>query len=149
MYHRPKRIESLVDALDPKEVEILGKTAIEKIISKPKSFIICQFWPVRHRLHAHSEKQYEIWFLFVRKPVRMSLEEFSYVTSLNCKKIFKKKKNTKRKRKNPTTEKLYWGGLFGTLKFYLIDLAIKMLKKIKEGHRPGYAFEVHMPSFYI
>lgn len=96
MYHRPKRIESLVDALDPKEVEILGKTAIEKIISKPKSFIICQFWPVRHRLHAHSEKQYEIWFLFVRKPVRMSLEEFSYVTSLNCKKIFKKKKKTPR-----------------------------------------------------
>lgn len=109
MYHRPKRIESLVDALDPKEVEILGKTAIEKIISKPKSFIICQFWPVRHRLHAHSEKQYEIWFLFVRKPVRMSLEEFSYVTSLNCKKIFKKKKKHQEKKEEPNHRKVVLG----------------------------------------
>ncbi|KAH0926473.1 LOW QUALITY PROTEIN: hypothetical protein HID58_018729, partial [Brassica napus] len=86
MYHKPKRIESLVDALDPKKAEILH-----------------------------------------------------YLSVLA----------TKRKRKNPTTEKLYWGGLFGTLKFYLIDLAIRIWMKIKDGQRPGYAFEVHMPSFYI
>ncbi|KAF3487350.1 hypothetical protein F2Q69_00052186 [Brassica cretica] len=33
--------------------------------------------------------------------------------------------------KNPIKEKLYWGELFGSLKFFLVDTAIKKLQKKK------------------
>ena len=58
----------------------------------------------------------------------MSLHEFAQVTGLNCSKI--PKKNCKRK-KNPIKEKLYWGELFGSVKFCLVDTAIEMLQKKK------------------
>lgn len=70
--------------------------------------------------------------MFAGKPIRMSLQEFAHVTGLNCNKIIKK--NIKRK-KNPITEKLYWGELFGSLKFCPVDAAIEMLKKKKVKDR--------------
>ncbi|KAF3486669.1 hypothetical protein F2Q69_00057243 [Brassica cretica] len=73
------------------------------------------------------KKKYEIWFLFAGRPIRMSLHEFAHVTGLNCKKI--PSKYSKKRKKNPIKEKLYWGELFGSLKFCLGDLAIEMLKK--------------------
>ncbi|RID58617.1 hypothetical protein BRARA_F01906, partial [Brassica rapa] len=122
-YHKPKRIETILDALDPEEVDFLRNMTFGKIISLaenpsfPGSF--GQFVIVRI---LHVKKKYEICFLFAGKPVRMSLHEFARVTGLNCKKI--PPKNNKRKK-----EKLYWGELFGSLKFCLVDLAIEMLKK--------------------
>ncbi|KAG2268097.1 hypothetical protein Bca52824_062652 [Brassica carinata] len=53
-------------------------------------------------------KKFEICFLFAGRPLRMSLHDFVQVTCLNCSKI--PKKNIRRK-KNPITEKPYWGGL--------------------------------------
>nr|VDD46942.1 unnamed protein product [Brassica oleracea] len=36
-YHKPKRIESIIDTLDPEEVEFMRKTAFGKIISQAES----------------------------------------------------------------------------------------------------------------
>lgn len=127
-YHKPKRIKTILDALDPEEVEFFRNRTFGKIISQAENrsfsgsfgqFVIVCILRVK--------KKYEIWFLFDGKLVRMSLHEFSRVTGLNCKKI--PPKNNKRKKKNPTKEKLEWGELFGSLKFCLVDLAIEMLKK--------------------
>lgn len=126
-YHKPKRIESILDALDPEEVLFLRQSTFGKIISQAEnpsfSGSFGQFVVVRI---LRIQKKYEIWFIFAGKPIRMSLHEFAQVTGLNCRKI--PKKSTKRK-KNPITEKLYWGELFGSLKFCLVDTAIEMLKK--------------------
>lgn len=128
-YHKPKRIESIIDALEPDEVEFMRNSTFGKIISQAENpsfsgtfgqFVIVRMLKVK--------KKYEIWFLFAGKPIRMSLVEFAHVTGLNCNKIVKK--NSKRK-KNPITEKLYWGELFGSLKSCPVDAAIEMLKKKK------------------
>lgn len=127
-YHKPKRIESILEALDPEEVEFLRNTTFGKIISQAENpsfsgsfgqFVIVRMLRVK--------KKYEIWFLFAGRPIRMSLHEFAHVTGLNCKKI--PTKYSKKRKKNPIKEKLYWGELFGSLKFCLVDLAIEMLKK--------------------
>ncbi|CAN6914344.1 unnamed protein product [Brassica oleracea] len=132
-YHKPKRIESILDALEPEEVEFMRKTTFGKIISQAENpsfsgsfgqFVIVRILRVK--------KKYEIWFLFAGKPIRMSLHEFAHVTGLNGRKI--PKKNIKRK-KNPINEKLYWGELFGSLKFCAVDTAIEMLKKRKVKDR--------------
>ena len=127
-YHKPKRIESILEALDPEEVEFLRNTTFGKIISQAEnpsfSGIFGQFVIVRM---LRVKKKYEIWFLFAGRPIRMSLHEFAHVTGLNCKKI--PSKYSKKRKKNPIKEKLYWGELFGSLKFCLGDLAIEMLKK--------------------
>ncbi|KAG2331182.1 hypothetical protein Bca52824_002362 [Brassica carinata] len=103
-YHKPKRIKSIIEALDPEEIEFLRNTTFGKIIAQAEnpsfSGSFGQF------------KKHEIWFLFCGKPVRMSLHEFAH-----------------RKKKNPINEKLYWGELFGSLKSCQVDLAIEMLKK--------------------
>lgn len=127
-YHKPKRIKSIIEALDPEEIEFLRNTTFGKIIAQAENpsfsgsfgqFVIVRMLRVK--------KKYEIWFLFCGKPVRMSLHEFAHVTGLNCKRI--PLKNNKRKKKNPINEKLYWGELFGSLKSCQVDLAIEMLKK--------------------
>ncbi|XP_013624020.1 PREDICTED: uncharacterized protein LOC106329989 [Brassica oleracea var. oleracea] len=129
-YHKPKRIDSIIEALEPDEVEFMRNTTFGKIISQAENpsfsgtfgqFVIVRMLKVK--------KKYEIWFLFAGKPIRMSLQEFAHVTGLNCNKIIKK--NIKRK-KNPITEKLYWGELFGSLKFCPVDAAIEMLKRRSE-----------------
>uniref|UniRef100_A0A0D3EGZ6 DUF1985 domain-containing protein n=1 Tax=Brassica oleracea var. oleracea TaxID=109376 RepID=A0A0D3EGZ6_BRAOL len=131
-YHKPKRIESIIEALDPDEVDFLRSTTFGKIISQAEnpsfSGSFGQFVIV-HMLRV--KKKYEIWFLFAGRPIRMSLHEFAHVTGLNCKKI--PIKNTKKRKKNPINEKLYWGELFGSLKFCLVNLAIEMLKKRDQG----------------
>lgn len=131
-YHKPKRIESIIEALDPDEVDFLRSTTFGKIISQAEnpsfSGSFGQFVIV-HMLRV--KKKYEIWFLFAGRPIRMSLHEFAHVTELNCKKI--PIKNTKKRKKNPINEKLYWGELFGSLKFCLVNLAIEMLKKRDQG----------------
>ncbi|CAN7027506.1 unnamed protein product, partial [Brassica rapa subsp. trilocularis] len=113
-YHKPKRIESILDALEPEEVDFMRKTTFGKIISQAENpsfsgsfgqFVIVRILRVK--------KKYEIWFLFAGKPIRMSLHE----------------------KKNPINEKLYWGELFGSLKFCAVDTAIEMLKKRKVKDR--------------
>lgn len=127
-YHKPKRIESILEALEPEEAEFLRNTTFGKIISQAEnpsfSGSFGQFVIVRM---LRVNKKYEIWFLFAGRPIRMSLSEFAHVTGLNCKKI--PAKYSKKRKNNPIKEKLYWGELFGSLKFCSVDLAIEMLKK--------------------
>ena len=82
-YHKPKRIESILDALEPEEVDFMRKTTFGKIISQAENpsfsgsfgqFVIVRILRVK--------KKYEIWFLFAGKPIRMSLHEFAHVTGL-------------------------------------------------------------------
>lgn len=70
--------------------------------------------------------KYEIWILFAGKPIRFSLREFAIVTGLNCGKL---PDLTKKRKKNPLNEKLYWNELFGSLKSCSADSVIDMLKK--------------------
>ncbi|KAH0861333.1 hypothetical protein HID58_089594 [Brassica napus] len=124
-YHKPKRIESIIEALDPDEVDFLRSTTFGKIISQAEnpsfSGSFGQFVIV-HMLRV--KKKYEIWFLFAGRPIRMSLHEFAHVTELNCKKI--PIKNTKKRKKNPINEKLYWGELFGSLKKGIKDREMRL-----------------------
>ncbi|KAH0897866.1 hypothetical protein HID58_047434 [Brassica napus] len=122
-YHKPKRIESILDALEPKEVDFLRQTSFGKIISLAEN-------------PSFSGS-------FGQFPLRMSLHEFAQVTGLNCSKI--PKKNCKRK-KNPIKEKLYWGELFRSLKFCLVDTAIEMLQKKKIKDREM-RLNVTLPGF--
>nr|VDD07566.1 unnamed protein product [Brassica oleracea] len=107
-YRKPKIIESILEALDPEEVDFLRNTTFGKIISQAKNpsfsgsfgqFVIVRLLRVK--------KKYEIWFLFAGRPLRMSAR---IPTQTNKK-------------------KLYWGEMFGSLKFCLVDLAIEMLNK--------------------
>ncbi|KAF8080051.1 hypothetical protein N665_0979s0007 [Sinapis alba] len=126
-YHKPKKIESIIEALDLEEVYFLRSTTFGKIISQAEnpsfSGSFGQFVIVR----VLRVKKVRIWFLFAGRPIRMCLHEFTHVTGFNCKKI--PVKNNKKRKKNPINEKLYWGKMFESLKFCLVDLAIEMLKK--------------------
>lgn len=72
-YRKPKIIESILEALDPEEVDFLRNTTFGKIISQAKNpsfsgsfgqFVIVRLLRVK--------KKYEIWFLFAGRPLRMS-----------------------------------------------------------------------------
>lgn len=127
-YHKLKRIESILDALEPEEVHFLQQTMFGKIISladNPSfSGRFGQFVIVRI---LHVKKVQDLVSL-LWKPLRMSMHEFAQVTSLNCSKI--PKINCKRK-KHPIKEKLDWRELIGSLKFCLVDTTIEMLQKKK------------------
>ncbi|CAN7014178.1 unnamed protein product [Brassica rapa subsp. trilocularis] len=112
-YHKLKRTEMLIDALEPEELAFLRKSTFGKVLAieenPPFSGAFGQHVVVR--------------LLKVNK--KMSLREFAIVTGLNCQKI---PEPTKRK-KNPLKVKLYWNELFGSLKFCSVNIAIDMLKK--------------------
>ncbi|CAN6857365.1 unnamed protein product [Brassica oleracea] len=125
-YHKIKRTELLIEALEPEELEFLRNSTFGKILAieenPPFSGAFGQYVVVRL---LKVNKKYEVWFIFAGNPVRMSLREFAIVTGLNCRKIPEPTK----KRKNPLKEKLYWNELLGSLKFCTVDTAIDMLKK--------------------
>ncbi|KAF8112674.1 hypothetical protein N665_0062s0026 [Sinapis alba] len=125
-YHKIKRTESLIDALEPEELEFLRKSTFGKILAvednPPFSGAFGQYVVVRL---LKVNKKYELWFFFAGNPVRMSLREYAIVTGLNSRKIPEPNK----KKRNPLKEKLYWNELLGSLKFCSVDTAIDMLKK--------------------
>lgn len=125
-YHKLRRTEMLIDALEPEELNFLRILTFGKVLAieenPPFSGAFGQHVVVRL---LKVNKKYEVWILFAGNPVRMSLREFAIVTGLNCRKI---PEPTKRK-KNPLKVKLYWNKLFGSLKFCTVDIAIDMLKK--------------------
>ncbi|KAH0857662.1 hypothetical protein HID58_085923 [Brassica napus] len=125
-YHKIKRTELLIEALEPEELEFLRNSTFGKILAieenPPFSGAFGQYVVVRL---LKVNKKYEVWFIFAGNPVRMSLREFAIVTGLNCRKIPEPTK----KRKNPLKEKLYWNELLGSLKFCTVVTAIDMLKK--------------------
>ncbi|CAG7881163.1 unnamed protein product [Brassica rapa] len=124
-YHKIRRTELLIKALEPEELEFLRNSTFGKILAieenPPFSGAFGQYVVVRLM---KVNKKYEVWFIFAGNPVRMSLREFAIVTGLNCRKIPEPTK----KRKNPLKEKLYWNELLGSLKFCTVDTAIDMLK---------------------
>ncbi|KAG2297891.1 hypothetical protein Bca52824_034363 [Brassica carinata] len=126
-YHKIKRTEMIIDALEPEELEFLRNSTFGKILAidenPPFSGAFGQYIIVRL---LKVNKKYDIWFLFAGTPIRMSLREFAIVTGLNCDKL---PHPTKKKKKNPLNEKLYWNELLGSLKSCTVDTAIDMLKK--------------------
>ncbi|KAL0816152.1 hypothetical protein Bca101_072596 [Brassica carinata] len=125
-YHKVKRTELLIDALEPEELDFLRNSTFGKVLAieenPPFSGAFGQYVVVRL---LKVNKKYEVWFLFAGNPVKMSLREFAIITGLNCRKI----PELTKKKKNPLKEKLYWNELMGSLKFCTIDIAIDMLKK--------------------
>ncbi|CAN6889825.1 unnamed protein product [Brassica oleracea] len=109
-YHKIKKTEMIIDALEPEELEFLRNSTFGKILAidenPPFSGTFGQYIIVR--------------LLKVNK--KMSLWEFAIVTGLNCDK--------KKKKKNPLNEKLYWNELFGSLNSCTVDTVIDMLKKM-------------------
>ncbi|XP_013751388.1 uncharacterized protein LOC106453716 [Brassica napus] len=122
-YHKIKKTEMIIDALEPEELEFLRNSTFGKILAidenPPFSGTFGQYIIVRL---LKVNKKYEIWILFAGTPGRMSLWEFAIVTGLNCDK--------KKKKKNPLNEKLYWNELFGSLNSCTVDTVIDMLKKM-------------------
>nr|VDC80512.1 unnamed protein product [Brassica rapa] len=108
-YHKIRRTELLIKALEPEELEFLRNSTFGKILAieenPPFSGAFGQYVVVR--------------LMKVNKKY-----EFAIVTGLNCRKIPEPTK----KRKNPLKEKLYWNELLGSLKFCTVDTAIDMLK---------------------
>lgn len=125
-YHKVKKTELLIDALEPDELAFLRHSTFGKILAiednPPFSGAFGQYIIVRI---LKVNKQYEVWFLFAGNPVRMSLREFAIVTGLNCGQLPEPAK----KKRNPLKEKLYWNELLGSLKYCTVDTAIDMLKK--------------------
>lgn len=125
-YHKVKRTELLIDALEPEELDFLRNSTFGKVLAieenPPFSGAFGQYVVVRL---LKVNKKYEVWFLFAGNPVKMSLREFAIITGLNCRKI----PELTKKKKNPLKEKLYWNELMGSLKLCTIDIAIDMLKK--------------------
>ncbi|CAN7073896.1 unnamed protein product [Brassica oleracea var. botrytis] len=125
-YHKIKKTEAIIDALEPEELEFLRNSTFGKIIAidenPPFSGAYGQYVVVRL---LKVNKKHEVWFLFAGNPIRMSLREFAIVTGLNCAKLPEPTK----KKKNPLKEKIYWNELFGSLKFCTLDIVIDMLKK--------------------
>ncbi|KAH0869731.1 hypothetical protein HID58_076753 [Brassica napus] len=127
-YHKLKRTELLIDALELEELEFLRNSTFGKILAieenPPFSGAFGQYVVVRL---LKVNKKYEVWFIFAGSPVRMSLREFTIVTGLNCRKITEPTK----KRKNPLKEKLYWNKLLGSLKFCTVDTVKRKEARIK------------------
>ncbi|XP_022560083.2 uncharacterized protein LOC111206910 [Brassica napus] len=121
-YHKLKRTELLIDALEPEELEFLRNSTFGKILA------IEENPPFSGLVH------------LCGNPVRMSLREFAIVTRLNCQKIPEPTK----KRKNPLKEKLYWNELLGSLKFCTVDTAIDMLKKKASVAIRGYVDAIQL-----
>ncbi|CAF1789180.1 unnamed protein product [Brassica oleracea] len=98
-YHKLKRTELLIEALEPDELEFLRNSTFGKILAieenPPFSGAFGQYVVVRLQ---KVNKKYEI-----PEPTK--------------------------KRKTPLKEKLYWNELLGSLKFCTVDTAIDMLKK--------------------
>ncbi|KAG2298150.1 hypothetical protein Bca52824_034622 [Brassica carinata] len=132
-YHRARRTESIIDALDPEELAFLKNSTFAKVIAldenPPFSGAFGHFILVRR---LKTNKKYEIWILFAGYPIRFSLREFAIVTGLNFGKV---PESTRRKRKNPLNEKLYWNELFGSLKSCSIEMVVDMLKNRKVKDR--------------
>lgn len=62
-----KRIESIVDALDPEEVEFLRSTPFGKIISQAEILHFPRVWLARQGPYSQNKEKYEIWFLFCQE----------------------------------------------------------------------------------
>ncbi|KAG2264278.1 hypothetical protein Bca52824_071357 [Brassica carinata] len=128
-YHKLKRTELLIDALELEELEFLRNSTFGKILAieenPPFSGAFGQYVVVRL---LKVNKKYEVWFIFAGSSVRMSLREFAIVTGLNCRKIPKPTK----KRKNPLKEKLYWNKLLGSLKFCTVDTHVELIRDLDE-----------------
>lgn len=103
-YHKMKRTEFIIDALEQDEILYLRNSTFGKVISiyenPPFSGAFGHFILVRR---LKTNKKYEIWILFAGFPIRFSLREFTIVTGLNCGRI----PPASRKRKNPLKEKPY------------------------------------------
>lgn len=134
-YHKVKNTKSILEALDPAEVDFLKNSTFGTILSlednPPFSGAFGQFLIVRL---LKVNKKYEVWILFAGYPIRFSLREFAIVTGLNCGKL---PASAPKKRKNPLKEKLYWTEIFGSLKSCSLELAVDMLKrrKVKDSAR--------------
>lgn len=131
-YHKMKITESIIEALEPDEVNFLRNSTFGKVISlyenPPFLGAFGHFILVRR---LKTNKKYEIWILFAGSPIRFSLREFAIVTGLNCGRF----PTASRKRKNPLKEKLYWNDLFGSLKSCTIEMVVDMLKNRKVKDR--------------
>ena len=73
-YHKIKRTELLIEALEPDELEFLRNSTFGKILAieenPPFSGAFGQYVVVRL---LKVNKKYEVWFIFAGNPVRMSL----------------------------------------------------------------------------
>ncbi|CAF1931755.1 unnamed protein product [Brassica oleracea] len=83
-YHKVKRTELLIDALEPEELDFLRNSTFGKVLAieenPPFSGAFGQYVVVRL---LKVNKKYEVWFLFAGNPVKMSLREFAIITGLN------------------------------------------------------------------
>ncbi|KAG2299085.1 hypothetical protein Bca52824_035557 [Brassica carinata] len=112
-FHKIKKTELLIDALEPDELEFLRNLTFGKVIAIDEN---SQF--------SGAFGQHLI-FRLLKVNKKMSLREYAIVTGLNCGKLPEPIK----KKRNPLKEKVYWNELFGSLKFCTVDTVIDMLKK--------------------
>lgn len=138
-YHKPKSIDSILNALSVEEINSLRRSKFGKLIAtseKPAfsesfgQFIITRMLNV--------SKKHELWFIFAGKPIRVSLRKFAIVTDLQCGQYPKRHK----KKTNLVKQKPYWGELFGLLPSLSVETALRMLKRRKvtdPGIRMKYA----------
>ncbi|KAF8118675.1 hypothetical protein N665_0003s0050, partial [Sinapis alba] len=125
-YHKAYGIRKILNALDPKEVDLVRLSPFGKMVEiadKPTFSGRFGLYIISRQLKV--TKKHEAWFLFAGKPIRFSLREFAVVTGLNCQKF---PSRTKKRSKKHITEKPYWGELFGTLKKVPVSSVIRMLK---------------------
>nr|VDD48759.1 unnamed protein product [Brassica oleracea] len=99
-YHKIKRTELLIEALEPEELEFLRNSTFGKILAIEEN-----------------------------PPFSGAFGQYVVVRLLKVNKKYEKIPEPTKKRKTPLKEKLYWNELLGSLKFCTVDTAIDMLKK--------------------
>ncbi|KAF8054406.1 hypothetical protein N665_1330s0001 [Sinapis alba] len=126
-YHKPRAIRRIINALDADEVEFLRGSPFGKFvdIAELPSFS-GRFGRYIISRQLKVSKRHEAWFLFAGKPIRFSIREFAFVTSMNCSKY---PAHSKKRTTRNINEKPYWGELFGTLKDVPVRNVIRMLER--------------------
>ncbi|KAJ4917104.1 hypothetical protein Rs2_02654 [Raphanus sativus] len=129
-YHKAGAIRSILNALDPEEVEHIRASPFGRLVEiadKPSFSGRFGRYIISRQLKV--SKKHEAWFLFAGKPIRFSIKEFALVTGLNCSKFPKRCKKKSKNFMEDVGEKPYWGELFGSLREVLDSSLVKMLGK--------------------
>lgn len=115
-YFNLRWIENIKRALDDEHLETLAASQFGSLMMMGNHTFSVMFVHYLLSRQLVTKKKYELWWVFVGKPIRYGIDDFTLVTSLNCGKSgFKQGKGkTRVKSKGANVGSQIWRELFGS-----------------------------------
>lgn len=83
-YFHLRWIEILKAALEDDQVQMLADSQFGRILQMGGHMFSVMFLHYLLSRQLVTQKEFELWLLFVGKPIRYAIQDFAFVTSLNC-----------------------------------------------------------------